>query len=394
MSRIEQFPRVKSATTQGNKLTPTSGGLKTSPSVSILAKRKSSDVKSKCSKVKRSKAKISQTVMQRFFDGVDTSSNHTNVHMTLKQSSGEKVPIHLGSCRTRGARAYMEDRHMIVTDLHYEKDTSNSSCCFAAIYDGHNGAFAAQHASERLHQVLASHSAVSNVASDSKTINQTEKDAVVDAFHQSFETVEDEIIQMTVNRGQQDGATALVSMVLGGHLFVANIGDSRAVLARRKQKALRLSIDHKPDLPDEKERIETAGGQVVFSGCWRVAHDQVPVRLAVSRSFGDHKLKNNLPASCTAPLVSAEPFVDVHKLNPEDQFVILASDGVWDRLSDDEAVAIVRAEMLKWRPAEHSVGTWKPTDQAVKAAADKLIEVALRKKTYDNATAIVMAFDW
>ena len=271
------------------------------------------------------------------------------------------------------------------------------ACCFAAIYDGHNGAWAAQHASERLHQVLASQAAVSDVAtaaSDRKTMNPTEKSAVIDAFHHSFKIVEEEIIQMTMDRRQQDGATALVSMVLGGHLFIANIGDSRAVIARRKQKLLRLSIDHKPDLPAEKERIETAGGKVVFSGCWRVAHDQVPLRLAVSRSFGDHRLKSNLPESCKAPLVSAEPFVHVHKLNPEDQFVILASDGVWDRLSDDEAVAVVRTEMLKWRPVEHLVGTWKPTDQAVKAAADKLIEVALRKKTYDNATAIVMAFDW
>lgn len=287
----------------------------------------------------------------------------------------------------------MEDRHMIVTDLHTEaspRSNQQSCCCFAAIYDGHNGHLAAQHAADRLHHVLASHSGMSTLAQERPPpvrVDQDGKAAIVQALHDSFEQIENEIIQMTLDRDQQDGATALVSMVFGGHLFVANIGDSRAVIARRSEaKAVRLTIDHKPDVPAEKERIETAGGKVIFSGCWRVAHDKVPIRLAVSRAFGDHQLKNNLPASCSAPLVSATPFVDVYELNPEDEFVILASDGVWDRISDDEAVAIVRQELSQCSTTDK--------DQIVKAAADKLIEVALRKRTYDNATAIVMSFDW
>lgn len=357
--------------------------------------------------------------MRRFHEGLNENSQHVRVCMSIPvrgTNQVKHVPIHVGASRTRGARSYMEDRHRIVSDLHTTQQqqqhpldntvrttmtacTKPSACCFAAVYDGHNGAMAAQHASERMHEILANHTSVMDIiAQQSSVVDEAEKHKVMGALGDAFDEVEDEIMAMTRQLGKNDGCTALVSMVLGGHLFVANLGDSRAVLARHGQDAAqRLTIDHKPNVPSEKERIEDAGGKVIFSGCWRVAHEKVPVRLAVSRSFGDHQLKNNLPKTCTAPLVSAKPFVDAFELTPKDQFVILASDGIWDRVSDDEAVSIVRDEIMRSCDVvdnNHQVGQWVPTDEAVKAATDKLIEVALQKQTYDNVTAIVMVFDW
>lgn len=59
-------------------------------------------------------------------------------------------------------------------------------------------------------------------------------------------------------------------------------------------KAFRISIDHKPNLPEESLRIKRAGGSVAFSGCYRVAHEKIPMRLAVSRSLGDPAFKQRV----------------------------------------------------------------------------------------------------
>ncbi|EFJ47080.1 hypothetical protein VOLCADRAFT_33640, partial [Volvox carteri f. nagariensis] len=103
-----------------------------------------------------------------------------------------------------------------------------------------------------------------------------------------------------------------------------NAGDSRAVLSRRGT-AVRLTDDHKPHLPAEKARVEAAGGRVDFQRCWRVIVEPREGRLgsglAEPRRF-----------------VECEP--DVRRVVPQpgDNLVVLGSDGLWDVLSDQEAV--------------------------------------------------------
>lgn len=93
----------------------------------------------------------------------------------------------------------------------------------------------------------------------------------------------------------RDGSTALCVLRVGGALFTAHAGDSRAV-ASVDGRALRLTKDHKPDLPEERKRIEALGGRVEFTGCWRVVADPQPgsrmkSALAVARSLGDFDFK-------------------------------------------------------------------------------------------------------
>ena len=81
-----------------------------------------------------------------------------------------------------------------------------------------------------------------------------------------------------------------------------------------------MSIDHKPNRPEERERIENAGGVVVWAGTWRVGGV-----LAVSRAFGDRPLKK---------YVVPTPEIRTEAITPEDEFVIFASDGLWDVMSN------------------------------------------------------------
>lgn len=142
------------------------------------------------------------------------------------------------------------------------------------------------------------------------------------------------------------GSTAVLCLLDGGRLYTANAGDSRAVLARERPggglEAVALSDDQKPDRPDERERIEANRGRVQACraedgrdiGPMRVwlRYQDVP-GLAMSRSFGD------LVAASVG--VIATPEVSVRDVAPEDRMLILASDGVWEFISSEEAVAMV-----------------------------------------------------
>lgn len=138
----------------------------------------------------------------------------------------------------------------------------------------------------------------------------------------------------------QAGCTALVAVLSGIDLWVANAGDSRAVLCGRGGRALPLSFDHKPGEPGEAARIRAAGGFVAAVG--GVA--RVNGSLALSRAIGDLAYKD--PARPPpAQVITAEPDVRHCVLSPGDAFLLLACDGVWDVLTSQGAVDVVRAAL-------------------------------------------------
>uniref|UniRef100_A0A915IQD9 protein-serine/threonine phosphatase n=1 Tax=Romanomermis culicivorax TaxID=13658 RepID=A0A915IQD9_ROMCU len=143
--------------------------------------------------------------------------------------------------------------------------------------------------------------------------------------------------------GVDSGSTACVLVVdhASQTLYVANVGDSRCVLCRSNGSAFDLSQDHKPDDPSERRRIERAGG-------WLGFENRVNGILNLSRCFGDHGAKNSsLSSECQ--IVSAYPDVKVEKLRPDDRFVILACDGIWNSLSSQELVDLVSQRLSKGR---------------------------------------------
>ncbi|KAL2467861.1 putative protein phosphatase 2C 11 [Forsythia ovata] len=155
------------------------------------------------------------------------------------------------------------------------------------------------------------------------------------------------------------GSTASTAVLVGGKLLVANVGDSR-VVASIAGSAIPLSIDHKPDRSDERERIEQAGGFIIWAGTWRVGGI-----LAVSRAFGDKLLK---------PYVVAEPEIQEEEIDGVD-FIIVASDGLWNVLSNKDAVYIVQ----DIKDAE--------------VASRRLIEEAYARGSADNITCVVVRFE-
>ncbi|KAF7994515.1 hypothetical protein HCN44_003987 [Aphidius gifuensis] len=130
------------------------------------------------------------------------------------------------------------------------------------------------------------------------------------------------------------GTTALIAIVENNKLIVANVGDSRGVMCDNKGNAIPLSFDHKPQQQRERQRINKAGGLVTFNGVWRVAGI-----LATSRALGDYPLKDK-------KLVIADPDILTFDLTDHDpMFIILATDGLWDTFTNEEAVAFVKERL-------------------------------------------------
>ncbi|PSN40265.1 Protein phosphatase 1L [Blattella germanica] len=130
------------------------------------------------------------------------------------------------------------------------------------------------------------------------------------------------------------GTTALIALLEGSKLVVANVGDSRGVMCDSKGNAIPLSFDHKPQQMRERKRIKEAGGFITFNGVWRVAGI-----LATSRALGDYPLKDK-------KLVIADPDILTFDLaDHKPMFLILASDGLWDTFSNEEAVAFIKERL-------------------------------------------------
>ncbi|GAB4824990.1 hypothetical protein Ancab_007863 [Ancistrocladus abbreviatus] len=160
------------------------------------------------------------------------------------------------------------------------------------------------------------------------------------------------------------GSTAVTIVKQGSNLFLGNIGDSRAVMGSKDTNdclvAIQLTVDLKPDLPREAERIKRCKGRVFalqdepeVPRVW-LPFDDAP-GLAMARAFGDFCLKEY-------GVISVPEFT--HKMLTErDQFIVLASDGVWDVLSNEEVVEIVSSAPSRSSAArilvESAASEWK-----------------------------------
>ena len=158
------------------------------------------------------------------------------------------------------------------------------------------------------------------------------------------------------------GAAACCALLWGSKLYVANAGDCRAVLCRGGT-GFALSRDHTADDPRERQRIEQCGGSVARTqpgGQWRVGG----AGLAVTRALGD--------ADCKPHGVTAEPEISMLDVEPDDEFLIIACDGLWDVMDEAAAVALVRS-----------------TVREPGMAARRLVTEAMARGSTDNVTAVL-----
>ncbi|UKZ48652.1 Protein phosphatase 2C 2 [Trichoderma virens] len=236
---------------------------------------------------------------------------------------GEDDRLLYGVSAMQGWRISMEDAHtaeLNLTPPDNDTKTHPDRLSFFGVFDGHGGDKVALFAGEHIHKIVFKQDSFR-----SGDYAQGLKDG--------FLATDRAILNDPKYEEEVSGCTACVSLIAGNKLYVANAGDSRGVLGI-KGRAKPLSNDHKPQLETEKNRITAAGGFVDFG--------RVNGNLALSRAIGDFEFKKSAELSPENQIVTAYPDVEEHDLTEEDEFLVIACDGIWDCQSSQAVVEFVR----------------------------------------------------
>jgi len=273
-----------------------------------------------------------------------------NMHR-LQSSSNEESPLDFYHLSVKGPRPMNEDEYTVVEHVNefigLDKDGDRIS--FFGVYDGHCGKYTSLFIRSQIHYKVCRHSSFPN--------------EIEDAIKDSVMEIDGLVNEVQARDDFACGSTALSVWVRNNEeLIVANVGDCRGFISRGG-KPIEISEPHHPSRPDEKARIESSGGAIVKRGVWRVNGV-----LAVSRSVGDNNMKK---------FVIADPEITRFKIKSEDEFVVIASDGLWDVMKPEESIQMIE-ETCK--------------NMGRKFVCQALCDAALSRESKDNVTVVVMFF--
>jgi len=252
---------------------------------------------------------------------------HLSEPITTKETQVLSSPnFRCASSSMQGWRINMEDAHSHFLSLKEDKDAS-----FFAVYDGHGGSRVAQWCGEHVHEDIVAN-------------ENYKKGDYVQALKSGFLECDENMLKDEEMRDDPSGATAVTVLLKDNKIHCANCGDSRAVASVAGQ-VQELSFDHKPSNEEETRRIIAAGGYVELN--------RVNGNLALSRAMGDFIFKRNTKKPPEEQIVIAYPEVIVKDIEPDHEFILLACDGIWDVLSNQEVVSFVRRRIAqKMEPEE------------------------------------------
>lgn len=322
--------------------------------------------------------------------------------MTTKITErGQSYPqnIQYAASGMKGLRATMEDKHLYTNEIHVhglaEALTDHS---LFAVFDGHGGDFTSAYAAEHFLKVLSRRPEMIQYSQLAKTGSESRSDVTgvgllrkaldgvfgeLDAQLREVQQQKNDAIDsmppqdsndesLLAGNGQMyehSGSTCVVVMLTPSHVIGCNAGDSRAVL-RRGGHTLPLSFDHKPSEVSEKDRITEAGG---FVKARRVDGD-----LAVSRALGDfvYKTNGNLPTN-KQKVIANPDFVVYPRSMDDDEFIILACDGIWDVASSKQCADFVQQLLLE---GESDFGV----------ICEEALDTCLERNSKDNMTILIV----
>ncbi|KAJ4964197.1 hypothetical protein NE237_024136 [Protea cynaroides] len=276
---------------------------------------------------------------------------------------------------------------------------------FVGIYDGHGGPETSRYINNHLFHNL-------------KRFTSEQQAMSVDVIRKAFQATEEGFFSLVAKQWSMKpqiaavGSCCLVGVICSGTLYIANVGDSRAVMGRLVKAtgevlSVQLSAEHNAAIESVRQELHSLhpdDSQIVVlkHNVWRVKG-----LIQVSRSIGDVYLKKaefnreplyakfRLREPFRRPILSSEPSISVHQLEPHDQFLIFASDGLWEHLSNQEAVDLVQS-------GSRNGSARRLVKTALQEAAKKRemrysdlkkIDRGVRRHFHDDITVIVVFLD-
>ena len=303
---------------------------------------------------------------------------------------------HLGIIKAYGAntyqgiiRNYNEDRVSIIINMNKPKNFKENfwpKVSFFGIYDGHGGKECAEYLRDNLHKLICeSPNFIKNPIEAIKNgFAMAEKDFLMNHAISNFN-------QTVINRS---GSCALILITIETKIYVANVGDSRAIMSSNR-KLREITIDHKPNEINEKNRIIKNGGKVyqtqspLNSFNNSLIHNQIligpfrvfPGRLSVSRTIGDVEAKN-VKFGGKSNVVIAVPDVYCFDIVEDDvDFLVLGCDGIFDQLSNKDCFDCAWMVFQEFKENLHVL---------CGKVVDFIIKAAMSRKSFDNVTCLVV----
>ena len=251
---------------------------------------------------------------------------------------------------------YMEDMNKVsqkeMQDFHCISDSINGddNTCFFSIFDGHGGQFSAKYCEKNFVKIFAKEFAVN-------------KANMTNCIENSFRIVNEQLLNdiPTANDGTTASVVVIQKQKLRSgkyirYIYCGNVGDSRIFLVQKDGKSILLSKDHNCKDPAEVQRIKNRGGMVF--NC------RVFGSLALTRTIGDKEMKEYG--------VIADPFLSKHMISDKDNYVIIASDGIWDIVTESD------------------LDVFSEEDLGAEALCMKIIDRAMKGGTTDNVSCITI----
>lgn len=263
----------------------------------------------------------------------------------------------------------MEDAHSAIIGIPDQKETVS----WFAVFDGHAGSRVSAHCAHHLLDCIRTNDDFTCSLQQEHTLSKEELAKGVErGILKGFLELDEKLrkIPEVASGEDKSGTTAVCALITDKYIIIANCGDSRGVFCVNGKPAL-ATQDHKPSNEPERERIQNAGGTVMIQ--------RVNGSLAVSRALGDFEYKNVEGKGPTEQLVSPEPeFFIKERIPEEDEFLVLACDGVWDVMTNQEICDFISARM-------------KLTDN-LETVCNEVIDTCLHKGSRDNMSIIIIAF--
>uniref|UniRef100_A0A671PXD6 Protein phosphatase 1B n=2 Tax=Sinocyclocheilus TaxID=75365 RepID=A0A671PXD6_9TELE len=289
--------------------------------------------------------------------------------MEKHNAHGEGNGLCYGLSSMQGWRVEMEDAHTAVIGLPNGLDPWS----FFAVYDGHAGSQVARYCCDHLLEHITNNPDFQGGGGGGCPAVEASVDSVKSGIRTGFLQIDDHMRQISEKKqggADRSGSTAVGVMISPRHIYFINCGDSRGLLSRGGAVHF-FTQDHKPNNPLEKERIQNAGGSVMIQ--------RVNGSLAVSRALGDFDYKCVYGKGPTEQLVSPEPEVyAIERSEVEDEFIVLACDGIWDVMANEELCDFVRSRL-------------EVTDD-LERVCNEIVDTCLYKGSRDNMSVVLVCF--
>jgi serine/threonine protein phosphatase PrpC len=281
--------------------------------------------------------------------------------------------IHLllrtGECSIQGKRKTQEDNHTAWSNIpenniHHKTEANvhaKNPFALFGVFDGHGGQNASDFCAEKLHVYLQ---------------EERERHDMKKALYEALRRIEEDFLRKAKSEDLKDGTTAIVAVFHEDKLIVGNIGDSELIFCKNGEAHSLCAVHNPKRNPDEVKRVEAVGGRIYNERLAHPALNPAYFNIAVSRAVGDiffkdHDYTRNLPSGLTA-----DPDIAEYTLTGDEEFTLLACDGLWDVMNHQQVVDFLRSRLQQ--------------NSDLDKVCEELANEALNLGSQDNITVLLV----